>query len=71
MVTVKGWYAGGGEGGLGIDETSVQSIGETGQGFCPHFLQSTEAGSLFQFFTTLAEKADPLLRRWPLPWSTL
>ncbi len=25
---------------------------------------TTEAGGLFQYFTTLAENADPLLRRW-------
>ncbi len=32
---------------------------------------TTEAGSLFQYFTTLTEKADPLLRRWLVPWTTL
>ncbi len=32
---------------------------------------TTEAGSLFQYFTTLTEKADPLLRRWLAPWRTL
>ncbi len=32
---------------------------------------TTEAGSLFQYFTTLPEKADPLLRRWLVPWTTL
>ncbi len=26
-----------------------------------------EAGSLFQYFTTLTEKADPLLRWWLIP----
>ncbi len=30
-----------------------------------------EAGSFFQYFTTLTENADPLLRRWLAPWSTL
>ncbi len=61
---------------------SVQSMGETGKDFCPNFLQSfletlsegavtTEAGSLFQYFTTLTENADPLLRRRLAPWSTL
>ncbi len=29
------------------------------------------SGSLFQYFTTLSENADPLLRRWLAPWSTL
>ncbi len=28
---------------------------------------TTEAGSLFQYFTTLTEKADPLLRQWLVP----
>ncbi len=28
---------------------------------------TTEAGSLFQYFTTLTEKADPLLRQWLIP----
>ncbi len=31
---------------------------------------TSEAGSLFQYFTTLTENADPLLRRWLAPWST-
>ncbi len=30
-----------------------------------------EVGSLFQYFTTLTENADPLLRRWLAPWSAL
>ncbi len=32
---------------------------------------TTEAGSLFQYFTTLTKNADPLLRRWLAPWSAL
>ncbi len=32
---------------------------------------TTEAGSLFQYFTTLTENADPFRRRWLAPWSTL
>ncbi len=32
---------------------------------------TTEAGSLFQYFTTLTEKTDPFFRRWLLPRSTL
>ncbi len=32
---------------------------------------ATERGSLFQYLTTLTENADPLLRRWLAPWSTL
>ncbi len=53
---------------------SVQSMGEMGKDFCPNLLQSslekltegavtTEAASLFQYFTTLTKNADPLLRR--------
>ncbi len=30
----------------------------------------TATGSLFQYFTTLTEKATPLLRRWLLHWGT-
>ncbi len=32
---------------------------------------TTEAGSLFQFFTTIIENADPLLRRWLAAWIAL
>ncbi len=32
---------------------------------------TTEAGNVFQYFTTLTEKADPLLWRWLVQWSTL
>ncbi len=32
---------------------------------------TTEAGRLFQYFTTLNENANPLLRWWLAPWSTL
>ncbi len=60
-----------GKGGGG----SVQSMGEMGKDFCPNFLQpfleNIDRGSLFQYFTTLTENADPLLRRWLAPWSTL
>ncbi len=31
---------------------------------------TTEVRSLFQYFTTLNKKADLLLRRWRLSWST-
>ncbi len=69
MVTVNGWYAGRGLGRWG--KTSVQT-------FSIFFLKeltegtvTTGAGSLFQYFTTFTQKADPFLRRWLLPWSTL
>ncbi len=32
--------------------------------------ETTEAGSLFQCFTTLTENADPFLQQWLAPWST-
>ncbi len=31
---------------------------------------TTEIGSLFRYFTTLAKNADPLFLRWLSPWST-
>ncbi len=31
---------------------------------------TTETGRLIQYFTTLIENADPLLRRWLATWST-
>ncbi len=51
---------------------SVQSMREMGKDFCKNFLQPflenidrrTETGSLFQYFTTLTENADLLLRSW-------
>ncbi len=66
---------------VGGDECSVNE-GEWGktsvQTFSNLFLKAltegavtTEAGSLFQHFTTLIENADPLFRRWLAPWSTL
>ncbi len=53
---------------------SVQSMDEMGKDFCPNFLHpfletstegavTTGAESLFQYFTTLTENADSLLRR--------
>ncbi len=62
MITVNGWCAGG-KGGV-----SVQSIGEMGKDFRLHifsnlFLKTlaegavtTEAGSLFQYFTNLVSE---------------
>ncbi len=65
--------AGGGGENWG-DECSVN--GEDGETSSNLFLKmlmnravTTEAGSLFQYFTTLTEMADPLLRRWLIPWS--
>ncbi len=79
MITANGWYAGGMEGrGCEMEGLSVQPIGEMGKDFCPNFLNpflentvTTEAGSLFQYFTTLIENANPLLWRWLAPLRTL
>ncbi len=61
-----------GWGGVGLQN------GEIGEDFCPHFLQpflesivTAEAWSLFQYFTTLTENAEPLLLRWLVPWSAV
>ncbi len=74
-VQVGRWGGGREKGGM-----SVQSMGEMGKDFLQtssnRFLKTltegavtTEAGSLFQYFTTLTENADPLLRRWLAPWN--
>ncbi len=82
MWTANGWRAvrGGGLGNWG-DEISVNGVdrGKTSVHiFSNLFLKMltdgaimTEAGGLFQYFTTLAEKAGALFRRWLVPWSTL
>ncbi len=73
MITVNGWCAGGKEGGGGW--VSVQLMSRWGkisvQTASNRFLKiltegaiTMEAGSLFQYFTTHTENADPLLRRW-------
>ncbi len=58
----------------------VQSMEEMGKDFYPNVYQPLLENfdgrgctdeSLFQYFTTLTEKADPLLRRWLLLLSTL
>ncbi len=50
-------------------------MGDFSQPFSNLFLKiltegavTTEAGSLFQYFTTLTEKAQSLPRRWLAPW---
>ncbi len=51
---------------------SVQSMREMGKDFCPNLLlpflesihrRSCNDGCLFEYFTTLTEKANPLLQR--------
>ncbi len=83
MITVNGWCAGGKVGG-GREKggMSVQSMGRWGktsvQTSSNRFLKTltegavtTAAGSSFQYFTTLIENANPLLRRRLAPRSTL
>ncbi len=57
----------GGEGG----KTYVQAFSNLFLKTLTEGAVTTEAGSLFQYFTTLTENADPLLRWWLAPWSTL
>ncbi len=78
MITVNGWCAGGKGGEVGVlsqwgrwGKTSVQTSSNR---FLKTFTEgavTTEAGSLFQYFTTLTENADPLLRRRLAPWGIL
>ncbi len=73
MITFNGLCAGGMVGvGKCVDECSVN--GGDGKRLSSKlsflFLTeavTTEAGSLFQYFTTPTENADPLLRRWLAP----
>ncbi len=66
----------------GNGEMSVQTMGGWGkvpvQTVSNLFLKTltkgavtTESGRLLQYLTALTENADPLLRRWLAPWSTL
>ncbi len=69
MITFNGWWAGGE--GEGKGEISVQSIGRRGntsvETFSNLFVKkvvegavTTEAGGIFQYFTSLTEKGLPL-----------
>ncbi len=69
MITVTGWCAGG-KGGerVGVfsqwgrwGKTSVQTSSNRFLETLTEGAVTTEAGSLFQYFTTLTENADPLL----------
>ncbi len=71
------WEGGGGR-GVGVfsqwgrwGKTSVQTSSNRFLKTLTEGAVTTEAGSLLQYFTTLTENADPLLRRWLAPWSTL
>ncbi len=73
MITVTKWCAGG-TGGREDDWGDERSV----QTFYNLFLKpltegavTAETGSLFQHFTALTEKADPLLRRQLVPLGTL
>ncbi len=68
---MKGKVRGAGNWG---DECSVKSCiirGERLDANINRGYETTEAGSLLQYFTLIIEKADLLLRRWLVPWSTL
>ncbi len=60
----------GGEGRAGGGETSVLTFSSPFMRTLTEGAVTTEGGSLFQYFTTLAENVDPFLRRWLAPWST-
>ncbi len=75
VMQAEGW-------GLGVGEMSVQSMGgwrkidfkTVSSPYLKLLTEgaiTTEAGSLFLCFTTLTEKADPLLQRWLLFGYTL
>ncbi len=66
-----GVEVGRGKGGGGVfsqwRKTSVQTFSNRFLKTLTKGAVTTEAGSLFQYFTTLTENADPLLRRWLAP----
>ncbi len=67
-----GWGGGGGGVGKWGDECSV-NVGDFSYLFLKTFTEgavTTEVASLFHYFITLAENADPPLRRWLAPWGT-
>ncbi len=81
MLTVDGWYAALGEGGGGLedwgDELLISRVIIRGD-IIQNCIENIDirshnygAGRLFHYFTTLTEKANPVHRRWLLPWSTL
>ncbi len=74
MITVNGWCAGWKGGGVGVfsqwgrwRKTSIQTFPNRFLKILTERAVTTEAGSLFQYFTTRTESADPLLRRWLAP----
>ncbi len=79
MVIVNGWCAGGEGGVRSLGRCVLSQWGKTSvQTFSNRFLKTlkegavtTEAGSLYQYFSTLTENTDPLLRRLLAPWSAL
>ncbi len=71
MITVNVWCAGGMGGGEfanmeinGGDEIFAQTYFDRFLKTLTEGAVTTEAGSLFQYFTTLTENGDPSLRRW-------
>ncbi len=57
--------------GGGGKKTSVQPFSSLFLKTLTERAVTTEAGSLFQYFTTLTENADPLLWWWLAPWRIL
>ncbi len=66
---------GGRWGGLGNRGGEISVYGEDGEKLLSILsptsvmTETLGGGVFFQYFTTLVEKADPLLRRWLVPWS--
>ncbi len=71
MATVNGWCAGGGWPSGRRVFSQFQTFSDLFWKILTDGAVTTEVGSLFQYFTTLTEKADPLLRRMLAPRSTL
>ncbi len=61
METGNEWCANRGRGGLGNWGDKISVNGEDGKKMLTKRAVTTEAGSLFQHFTTLTENPDPLV----------
>ncbi len=72
MITVNGWCAGGRGGGVGErGKISVKTFSNLFLKALTERAVTTEAGKLFQYFTTLTENAERPLQQWFAHWSTL
>ncbi len=54
-----------------FEKTSVATFSNLFLKLLTEDFVTTEAGSLFRYFTTLTKNVGPLLRRWLASWSTL